>query len=332
MTKRENALIALKGGKPESVPCFYSACQIIPAAASLEMPQMGAPGYDGYGVHQTPTQSAGGMFTPTTSVPPVLTDVTLWKEQVQFPNYDMVPFEQIVAMEREMMHLDPEKFVQDLFCPQGLFERLHFLMGFEDALCAIMDEPEAVSELVSAIADKKIEFVKKAAIYYKPDYFTFLDDYAHKTGLFMSKEIFRTIFKPHLKRIVDAVHENGMIFKMHCCGKMEDLIDDFMEIGITAFDPVQCVNNIPELKKKTLGKVGLMGGLDVQGAVDIVGASEETIRKEVRRCIDEYAADGGYMIYGASLHMFNPAAYAPNGPIGIVMDECEEYGKDFYKN
>lgn len=330
MTKRENALIALKGGKPESVPCFYSACQIIPAAASLETPQMGAPGYDGYGVHQTPTESAGGMFTPTTSVAPILTDVTLWKEQVRFPDYEKVPFEQIVAMEREIMHLDPKNFVQDLFCPQGLFERLHFLMGFEDALCAIMDEPEAVSELVSAIADKKIEFVKKAAIYYKPDYFTFLDDYAHKTGLFMSKDIFRSIFKPHLKRIVDAVHENGMIFKMHCCGKMEDLMDDFLEIGITAFDPVQCVNNIPELKKKTLGKAGIMGGLDVQGVVDVVGAKEEDIRKEIRRCIDEYAADGGYMIYGASLHMFNPAAYAPNGPIGIVIDECERYGKDFY--
>ncbi len=331
MTKRENALIALKGGKPEFVPSYYSACQIIPAGASMEMPPMGAPGYDGYGVHQTPTESAGGMFTPTTSVPPVLTDVTKWKEQVQFPNYDLLDFEKIASMEREMFHLNKDMFVQDLFCPQGLFERLHFLMGFEDALCAIMEEPEAVSELVSAIADKKIEFVEKAAKYYQPDYFTFLDDYAHKTGLFMSKDIFRSIFKPHLKRIVEAVNKTDMTFKMHCCGKMEDLLDDFMEIGITTFDPVQVVNNIPEMKKKTLGKAGIVGGLDVQGVVDMVGANEEDIRKEVRRCIDEYAADGGYMIYGASLHMFNPASYAPGQPLGIVNDECEKYGKDFYK-
>lgn len=332
MTNRENALIALKGGKPESVPCFYSSCQIIPAAASLETPQMGTgAGFDGYGVHQTPTDSAGGMYTPSTSVPPILTDVTLWKEQVTFPNYEVLDWEAIVGMEREIMHLNPDEFVQDLFCPNGLFERLHFLMGFEDALCAIMEEPEAVYDLVGAIADKKIEFIKKAAIYYKPDYFTFLDDYAHKTGLFMSKDIFRKIFKPHLQRVIDAIKETDMIFKLHCCGKMEDLMDDFLDLGITAFDPVQCVNNIPELKKKTLGKAGIMGGLDVQGVVDMVGVSETSIRKEVRRCIDNYAKDGGYMIYGASLHMFNPASYAPHGPIGIVIDECAKYGLNYYK-
>ena len=68
----------------------------------------------------------------------------------------------------------------------------------------------------------------------------------------------------------------------------------------------------------------------LQNVVDIAGASEEDIRKEVRRCIDEYAPGGGYMIYGASLHMYNPAAYAPGGPLGIVMDECEKYGHNYY--
>ncbi|MBC3796876.1 uroporphyrinogen decarboxylase family protein [Acetobacterium tundrae] len=333
MNNRENALIALKGGKPQSVPCFFSACQIIPAAGTaLECPPMGnKEGYDGYGVHMSSTEGSGGMFTPTPTAAPVLTDITLWKEQVKFPDYNAVNFESMVEQERQMFHLDPENFVQDLFCPNGMFERLHFLMGFEDALMAIMEEPEAVYDLAGAIADKKIEFIKKAAKYYQPDYFTYLDDYSHKTDLFMSKNTFREIFKPHLKRIVDAVKETDMTFKMHCCGKMEDLLDDFLEIGITAFDPVQCVNNIPVMKKKTLGRAGLMGGLDVQGIVDMGEVSEDALRKEVRRCIDTYAEGGGYMIYGASIHMFNPAAYEPTGPLGIIIDECAKYGKNYYQ-
>ncbi len=332
MTNRENALEALKGKKPEWVPCFYSSCQIIPASASLETPPIGqGPGVDGYGVHQTPTVSAGGMFTPTTSVPPVLTDIARWRETVHFPQYDKIPVAKIAAAESQALHLDPDNFVQDLFCPNGMFERLHFLMGFENAMVAIMTEPEAVYELAGAIADKKIEFAQIAKKYYNPDYFTYLDDFAYLSGLFISLDTFRTLFKPHIRRIVNAVHAEGMIFKMHCCGKMESLIDDFLDLGITAFDPVQVVNDIPTIKKKTLGRAGIMGGLDVQNVIDLEDVTEIEIRKEVRRCIDTYAQDGGYMIYGTSVHMFSPDSYAPNGRMGIISDECAKYGKEFYK-
>ncbi|HHV13500.1 MAG TPA: hypothetical protein GXX75_24810 [Clostridiales bacterium] len=327
LSKRENALLALKGEVPEYVPCFYDACQIIPAATSLETPAMGASGYDGYGVHQTPTESAGGMFTPTPTVKPVLKDITQWKSVVQFPDYSQIPFELIVAKERELLHLNPELFVQDLFCPNGIFERLHFLMGFEDAMCAIYDEPEAVYDLVGAIADKKIEYLKLAQVYYKPDYFTLLDDYSHLTGLFISPDIFRKFFKPHLARIVAACKQTGMVYKQHCCGKLQDLFDDFLDIGITAFDPVQPVNDIVKLKEKAKGKAGIMGGLDVQNVVDRVDAMEQEIEAEVKRCITTYGPGGGYMIYGASVNMFNPAQYAPGGRIFAVSRACEKYGR-----
>ncbi len=328
LSKRENALIALRGEKPEYVPCFFDAIQVIPSGAAQEVPPLfQGPGYDGYGVHQTPTESASGMFTPTPNVPPVLEDVTEWKSVVKFPDYEHIPWEQIVAGETEAMHLDKANFVQDLYCAQGLFERLHFLMGFENALCAIMEEPEAVSDLVAAIADKKIEFLQKADYYYHPDYFTYLDDYAHMNGLFISPDTFREIFKPQIARIVEACNKTNMTFKQHCCGKMEDLLDDFLDIGITAFDPVQPVNNIPEMKKKTLGRAGIMGGLDVQNVVDRPGSTDEEIVAETRRCIDTYGEGGGYVIFGASLSMYDPMQYAPGGKLFTVSQTCEQYGK-----
>lgn len=159
-----------------------------------------------------------------------------------------------------------------------------------------------------------------------------MDDFSHKDGLFFSIDIFRKIFKPHLKRVIDAVHAHGMIYKQHCCGKMESLLDDFLELGITAFDPVQPINDIVAMKKKTLGKAGICGGLDVQTVVDCmnIGVTEDDIRKEVRRCIDTYAPNGGYMIYGASLSVHLKEARMPGGNLHIVIDECEKYGKGFY--
>lgn len=331
LTSRENALVAMNGGKPDFVPCTFEASQFICPDWMQEAPAMfSGPGPDGYGVHQTPTESAAGMYTPTAGVPMVLEDVCDWENVVKFPDYTGFDFEEEYRKDKAIFHLDPENKVQDFYCPNGMFERLHFLMGFEEAMIAVMTDPEAVSALASKIADKKIEIAQIAAKYYKPDYFTYLDDYAFAKGAFMSTDTFREVFKPHYKRIIDAVHSFGMKFKTHCCGKMESLLDELLDMGIDALDPVQPLNNIPEMKKKTLGRIGLMGGLNVQGVVDVKGMPEEAIRAEVRRCIDEYAPQGGYVMFGASLFMYTPSAYAPDGVLGIVLDECGKYGKDFY--
>lgn len=331
MNMREIALAALNG-KESPVTCSFAAVNFVCPDCAMEAPPMGSgPGLDGYGVHQTPTASAGGMYTPSISVSPVLTDISRWREQVKFPDYSKVDFAAEYEKDKAFFHWDPATKVQDFYSPNGLFERVHFLMGFEEACMAILSEPEAVCELVGAIADKKIEMVKVAAKYYHADYFTLLDDYAHHDGPFMSLDTFREVFRPHYQRIVNAAHECGLKFKTHCCGKMEMFLDDFLEMGVDAFDPVQRVNNIPAMKAKTLGRAGLMGGLDVQGVVDLENATEDQIRAEVRRCIDEYGTGGGYMIHGASLYMYNPMAYAPGGRLNIVIDECMKYSQQLFR-
>lgn len=327
MTNRENALIALRGRTPERVPCYYDSCQIMLCSAIREAPAFGcSAGFDGYGVHQTATASAGGAYTPTPGYGPVVKDVEAWREQIILPDPEAIDWEETARLDARRKPVDRENFVQDIFYAKGLFERLHFLLGFEEALVQIMMEPELVYDMVGAITDNKIKHIKKIAKYYKPDIITSHDDFAHHKGLFFSVETFREIFKPHLKRLIDAVHEEGILYKQHCCGKMEDLAGEFIELGIDALDPVQPMNDIPRIKSILAGRAGVMGGLDIQGVVDSPEASEEQIRREVRRCIDQYGENGGYMIYGASVHMYNPDSYKPGGRLHIVCDECRKYG------
>ncbi len=338
MNGRENALAALRGEIPESVPVFFKDCQVVPCCLAGEAPSMGqGPGYDGYGCHQTPTESAGGMFTPTVGKEVLsLDDIDDWEDILQFPDYDAysdLDWRMAAEKDAARMRLKPDEYVQDFFSAKGIFERLHLFMGFEDALCALMLEPDTVKAIVHRIADQKIRQIEYLSKYYKIDYFTMMDDYAFKDGLFFDIEVFRDIFKPELKRVVDACHASGMTYKQHCCGKMEELLDDFLEVGITAFDPVQPINNIPEMKKKTLGKAGISGGLDVQNIVDCMsmGKTEEDIRTEVRRCIDEYASGGGYLIYGSSIYVHDQASRKPGGNLYYVIDEAEKYGKNYYR-
>ena len=60
-------------------------------------------GYDWWGVHWTATDNTGGMFTPTVGYPPVLTDITKWREQVKFPDISNIDWESDRGLKRSLI-------------------------------------------------------------------------------------------------------------------------------------------------------------------------------------------------------------------------------------
>ena len=327
MTKKENTLTALQGGNPEKVVCYFDSVQFVPSGMTQETPPQingrNAPGIDGFGVSHIPTESGGGAYTQDISVPPVIKDITEWKKYYKAPDYTEAEWKEGAALADKV--LDRQTYVSDFISARGLFERMQLLLGFEETMMSLVEEPEACYDLAGAIADHKLRQLEMVAKYIKPDMFTMMDDFSHHRGLFLSVDTFRSVFKPHLQRIVDACKAYGITYKQHNCGKMEALLDDYLEMGITVIDPVQPMNNIPEMKKKTLGRACLMGGLDIQNVVDRPDYTEESIRQETRRCIEEYAGGGGYIIYGASICMRDPEARKPGGRIPAIIDDCRKY-------
>ena len=63
-------------------------------------------------------------------------------------------------------------------------------------------------------------------------------DFATQNGLFFSRDIFRSIYMPFYKKINDWIHENtGWKIFYHSCGCINDLLDDFVEIGVDCLNP-----------------------------------------------------------------------------------------------
>lgn len=326
MNVRENALLAMNGKTPRYVPCYFSDVQFFSTPFHGEALPFGVTsGRDDYGVHLTASVSAGGAVTPTPGMPPVISDVTEWKGSLALPDYRDIDWKAVAKVENERRCADPEHYVQDFIYPKGPFERLHFLLGFEEALCSILEEPEDTYDLLTAITDNKIEFIHRIAEAYHPDYITVMDDYSHQEGLLMSPNTFRQLFKPQLKRLVDTVHSHGIRYKQHCCGKMEELAQDFIDLGIDALDPVQPMNDISALQEMFADKIGLCGGLDIN-IVDKEGVTEDELRREVRRCIDQYGRNGGFSLYCATVDMRNQICYQTGGKIQTIIDECKKYG------
>lgn len=205
----------------------------------------------------------------------------------------------------------------------GMFERMHDCMGMEEAMIALLEEPEACYEFAGAIADHKIRMMEKCKKYYKADVINMHDDYGSNQGPLMSLETWRTIFKPHLKRIVDACHEMGMIYHHHSCGFIEPFVPDMVEIGVDALDTWQvCNTNVRAIKDEYQDRLTFIGGMDSLGVLDREGVTEQEMYDEIKRAVELMAPGGSYIPYPVTLKFDFVPSY---------LKYMNAEGKDYYK-
>lgn len=328
MNKKENIFAVMSGKAHEWIPNFMS--EVAFAGATSETFDNGPleGGLDGFGVLWKPSDSAGGAACPIT-VKPVLDDIRNWREVVTFPDLEAFDWEGCAA--RQLAGVDREDTPVEYQSWNAQFLRLTHLMGFENALCAMYEEPEECYALMDAVTDYKIEIVKKAAQYFKTDYFTSFDDVATERGLFMSPGLYRELIKPLHKKLNDAVKANGMQPIIHCCGKCEEIIGDFIDEGSIAWSSAQPMNDIVGLQKKYGGAITIIGGFDSNGRPGQQDASEEEVRAEVRRCIDTYAPAGNYIMMGFRL-VNSTSIDGFFKALSPINDECFTYSKEFFQN
>lgn len=180
----------------------------------------------------------------------------------------------------------------------GIFERLHALMGFESALCALLTDPEEVQAYADKMVDYKCKLIDKLVEYYKPDVICYHDDWGTQRGLFFSPDTWRNLFKEPTKRIIDHVHRKGILFELHSDGDIHTLIpeivDDLKVDGLN----IMKLNDIPAMKRITENKVVYNVFFDTQ-ELDALDASkqltEEIFRKKIHEEIMTLAGGGCYI-------------------------------------
>ncbi len=291
MTKREQLLGVYQHKNIGYIPCFFTDFDFSKPAEINERPEQG--GLDWFGVEWE--------FVPAVLAPMVkpgtqrLTDVTKWREELVFPDLDSIDW--TAAAAAETAKWDRENKISFMMLINGVFERTHALMGFEDAMCAMYEEPEEFQALVDAITEYKLKVIDIIGTYYKPDVLSFHDDYGTNDNLMMSVEMWRHFFKEPLRKIIERAHSHGIIYEHHSCGYIAPIFDDLVELGIDAIDPLQIKNPVRELKDKYQDRVTFVGGFDNQNVFDRVGVTEEEIRAEVVRAYSELAPGGSFVAF-----------------------------------
>lgn len=322
ISPKENYRNVLLHKPTEYVPCSLTEAAVLGFGAHngpwFEKGPEGG-GYDGFGVRWECPASGGGAAIPAPNEF-LLEDIEDW-QTVKFPDLDAFDWEADAA--RELANVNREMQMVEFGVGNGVFERLAALMGFEEALIALVSDPESCHAFFEKLSDYQIEYIRRVKQYYNPDSIIYYDDIATERGLFMSPQTYRELIKPYHKKIFDAVHEMGMFAVQHTCGKAQDVVEDMIEIGVDAWSSVQPTNDICALIEKYGDKISFCGGYDTNGPCSQETATPDMIINEVHRVVDTYGPyHKAFALFGFALSN-NPEVVGRN--MGIMFGEFMQY-------
>jgi hypothetical protein len=236
---------------------------------------------------------------PTRSAMPkpgdfLLDDITKWRDVIKAPDFSNLDW--AAMSEQDLKARNPEIPWGGGTTPGvGFFESLGAFMGFDMACISCAEEPEEVKALMDYLTEWSVDLAKKYVVHYKPDFGFMGDDIAHERNPFVSLETFKTLFAPAWRAFYAVFLEADIPVVHHNCGHFELFLDELVDMGVTAWDPVQSSNDIYGIKAKYGNNLALCELFDVRFWSDDV--SEEEVRTTFKQHLDKMAPGGGYALF-----------------------------------
>ncbi len=205
-----------------------------------------------------------------------------------FPEYLLDTLKIVVKIAEDRFHISSE-----VFSP---FTQLMELLGYTDALIALMECPDKCEKMLESLSLGTAEL---AGLQAGLDIDAVLVSSAFAGGGFISKDFYRRFVLPYEKNIVDRIHrETELPVYVHTCGAIGDRIDLMVEAGydgIDTMDPPPLGNTeIEEVMEKYGQKLFLKGNLDPVNV--LLKGSKEDVYRKADWLIKRAGRGGGYIL------------------------------------
>lgn len=209
----------------------------------------------------------------------VIKDIEDWKECVKAPEvvYSDEAWQPCIDAIKEM---DRDNQFVTAFTGPGLFEKVHYLCGFENALMYLISDPEPMHDLIDFVKDWELKLAEQQIKHLHPEVLFHHDDFGGQKSSIMSPEMFKEFIVPAYKEIYGYYRDNGVIIVHHSDSYAANLVPDMIDMGVQVWQGCMSTNNIPELIKNYGDKLCFMGGID-SGKVDRPDWTPELVRNVV---------------------------------------------------
>jgi uroporphyrinogen decarboxylase len=229
--------------------------------------------------------------------------------------------------EQALYYREKTDYATVLRLPVPFVHTTQFLRGFEDWFTDLAVDRKLAAALFDAAVEHNsalAEEILKAAGDLV-DVVAFSDDLGFQNGPIVSPELYRELFKPRHQKYFDTVKKHTSAFiHFHCCGSIYKLLDDLIELGVDALNPVQVAAR--DMDSRVLGaefgrRLSFWGAIDSQFVLP--KGTTEDVEAEVRRRIRDLAPGGGYIL--AAVHNIQPGVPVEN--IIAMYQAGKEYGR-----
>jgi len=201
--------------------------------------------------------------------------------------------------EKAKILTEKDRFVLGNILESSVFEVAWYLRGFQQFLIDLMINKKFAHALLRKVTfiQKKIyeKFLDEVGIYL--DMIFIADDLSTQENPIISPELYREMIKPYQREYFKVKEKYSLKLLYHCCGSISPLLNDFIEIGVDAINPVQISAKGMEpqiLKKDFGGKICFWGGIDTQTVLN--SPDEKLVKDSVKRIIDIFAPGGGFVL------------------------------------
>ncbi|MBU4366232.1 MAG: uroporphyrinogen decarboxylase family protein, partial [Kiritimatiellae bacterium] len=177
-----------------------------------------------------------------------------------------------------------------------------YLMGMDNILADFLLEPEKVEIVLDKVLKTNIAVIRRA-IRAGAEIIVLGDDYAHNLGPMMSSELFRHFLLPRLKKMVEAIHEEGALCIKHSDGNIYPLLEMIVSAGPDGINPIEPAAgmDLKTVKHLVGDQVCLVGNIDC--AYLLPFGTPAQARDTVRQAIADAGTGGGFILSSSnSIH------------------------------
>jgi hypothetical protein len=212
----------------------------------------------------------------------------------RFPDPDDPAY--YAGMEHRLAGSDDKYVTTGIF--MLLFERMHSLRGMVNVLTELATDRGRMEFLADRIVDFDLAVIRNIGARFQGRIhaLTFTDDWGSELATFVSPRMWRDFFQPRYARIFDAAHAQGWDVWMHSCGKVNEVIEPLIEIGLDCINLQQPrVLGIEEVGREFAGRICFESLCDIQ--VTLPFKERDEIREEARLLLSAWATPrGGFVL------------------------------------
>lgn len=326
-SEKENFLKTIYGENPDRLCAGYDALGVVRLDPLSDLDRgrrvEGQSLIDVFGTEIVWPKGQPAAMPHVTDENKVIKDIENWRNEVTLPDFLSMDLDWTENAEACAQVNRDEKLLTTIMAT-GLFERLHFLMGFEDTFINMLTNPDEVHELLDALLDVRMAYAKLIIDNMQPEVIVHHDDWGNKTSLFMQPDTWREFFKERYRKLYGYMRERGVIVIHHADCYLAPIVEDMAEIGVQVWQGAIPENDIPTLLKRLDGSMTIMGGIDVK--IDHEDWTEQEVHDEVYRACKECGLDGYFipcLTYGGP-----PSIYP--GVKEAISEEVHRYNKEVY--